>query len=64
MSGQAVLCPAGLGGFMKISQKQIDTRIEQLTRGLLCEYGLRVAKKIVAQVKKNLAAEYRRRKNL
>lgn len=49
---------------MKLSKKDIDTMAEKLTDKLLCTAGLKNAKKIVAQVKRNLKAEYLRRKNL
>ena len=49
---------------MKLSKVNIDKMAEKLTDQLLCSPGLKDAKKIVAKVKKNLAAEYRRRKNL
>ena len=49
---------------MKLSKVDIDKRIESLTAKLLCDPGLKYAKQIVAGVKKNLAAEYKRRKNL
>jgi len=49
---------------MKLSKKDIDTMAEKLTDKLLCTAGLKNAKKIVAQVKYNLVAEYERRKNL
>ena len=49
---------------MKLSKVDIDKRIESLTAKLLCDPGLKYAKQIVAEVKKNLAAEYKRRKNL
>lgn len=49
---------------MKLSKVDIDKRIESLTAKLLCDPGLKYARKIVAGVKKNLVAEYQRRKNL
>lgn len=49
---------------MKLSKVDIDKRIESLTTKLLGDPGLKYARKIVAGVKKNLAAEYKRRKNL
>ena len=49
---------------MKLSKVDIDKRIESLTAKLLCDPGLKYAKRIIAGVKKNLAAEYKRRKNL
>jgi len=49
---------------MKLSKVDIDKRIESLTAKLLCDPGLKYAKRIVTGVKKNLATEYKRRKNL
>lgn len=49
---------------MKLSKVDIDKRIEALTNKLLCDPGLKYAKRIIAGVKKNLMAEYKRRKNL
>jgi len=49
---------------MKLSKVDIDKMAEKLTAQLLCTAGLKNAKKIVAKVKKDLAAEYKRRKNL
>jgi len=49
---------------MKLTKKDIDTMAEKLTDKLLCTAGLKNAKKIVAQVKRNLKAEYLRRENL
>ncbi len=49
---------------MKLSKVDIDNMAKTLSDKLLCSAGLANAKRIVAQVKKNLAAEYKRRKNL
>jgi Holliday junction resolvase RusA-like endonuclease len=49
---------------MKLSKVDIDNMAKALTDKLLANAGLANAKKIVVQVKKNLAAEYKRRKNL
>jgi len=49
---------------MKLSKVDIDKMAEKLTERLLCTAGLSNAKKIIVQVKKNLTAEYKRRKNL
>ena len=49
---------------MKLSKVDIDNMAKALTDKLLCTAGLANAKRIVVQVKKNLAAEYKRRKNL
>lgn len=49
---------------MKLSKVDIDKRVESLTAKLLCDPGLKYAKRIVAGVKKNLMAEYKRRQNL
>lgn len=49
---------------MKLSKVDIDNMAKALTDKLLANPGLRDAKKLVNQVKKNLTAEYKRRKNL
>jgi len=49
---------------MKLSKVDIDKMAEKLTEQLLCCPGLKNARKIVNQVKKKLAAEDKRRKNL
>ena len=49
---------------MKLSKVDIDKMAEKLTDQLLCTAGLANAKKIIAKVKKTLAVEYKRRKNL
>jgi len=49
---------------MKLTKVNLDNMAEKLTEQLLCTAGLANAKKIVAKVKKNLAAEYKRRKTL
>ncbi len=49
---------------MKLSKVDIDNMAKALTDKLLANAGLTNAKRIVVQVKKNLAAEYKRRKNL
>ena len=49
---------------MKLSKVDIDKMAEKLSDKLLCGVGLSDAKRIVVKVKKNLVAEYRRRKNL
>ncbi|KKK81140.1 hypothetical protein LCGC14_2816470 [marine sediment metagenome] len=49
---------------MKFSKKQIDEIITKKTDGLISEFGLQKAKKIVTAIKKNLLAEQRRRKAL
>ncbi len=49
---------------MKLSKVDIDNRIESLTAKLLCDPGLKYAKRIVTGVKKKLVVEYKRRKNL
>lgn len=49
---------------MKLSKVDIDNMAKALTDKLLGNPGLKDAKRIVAQVKKNLAVEYKRRKNL
>jgi len=49
---------------MKLSKNDIDRMAKTLSDRLLCTAGLANAKRIVVGVKKNLAAEYKRRKNL
>lgn len=49
---------------MKLSKVDIDNMAKALTDKLLANPGLKDAKRIVSQVKKNLTAEYKRRKNL
>ncbi len=49
---------------MKLSKTNIDSMAKTLTDKLLASPGLKDARRIVNQVKKNLAVEYKRRKNL
>lgn len=49
---------------MKLSKVDIDKMAEKLSDKLLCTAGLANAKRIIAQAKKNLMAEYKRRKKL
>ena len=49
---------------MKLSKVDIDNMAKVLSDKLLANPGLKDAKRIVNQVKKNLTAEYKRRKNL
>ena len=49
---------------MKLSRVDIDNMAKALADKLLCNAGLANAKRIIVQVKKNLMAEYKRRKNL
>ena len=49
---------------MKLSKVNIDKMAEKLTQRLLGDPGLKDAKRLIVQVKKNLATEYKRRKNL
>lgn len=49
---------------MKLSKVNIDNMAKALTDKLLANAGLANAKRIAAQVKKNLVVEYKRRKNL
>lgn len=49
---------------MKLSKVDIDKMAEKLADKLLCTAGLVNAKRIIAQAKKNLMVEYKRRKNL
>lgn len=49
---------------MKLSKVDIDNMAKALSDKLLANAGLANAKRIIVQVKKNLVAEYKRRKNL
>jgi len=49
---------------MKLSKKDIDRMAESMADRLLCTVGLKNAKKIAAQVKRNLLAEDKRRKDM
>ena len=49
---------------MKLSKVNIDNMARALTNKLLGNPGLRDAKRIIVQVKKNLTAEYKRRKSM
>ncbi|MCK5614900.1 hypothetical protein KAR91_74245 [Candidatus Pacearchaeota archaeon] len=49
---------------MKLSKVDINNMAKTLTDKLLCTAGLANAKRIVARIKKNLVAEYKRRKRL
>ena len=49
---------------MKLSKVDIDNMAKALSDKLLCSVGLKDAKKIATQVKRNLLAEDKRRKNL
>lgn len=49
---------------MKLSKVDIDNMVRALTDKLLANPGLRDAKRIIVRVKKNLVAEYTRRKKL
>ncbi len=49
---------------MKLSKVDINRMAKVLSDKLLCSAGLANAKRIVVQVKKNLVAEYKRRKDL
>ena len=49
---------------MKMSKADMNYKARKVSDDLLCCAGLRNAKKIVVQVKKNLLAEQRRRKAL
>ena len=49
---------------MKLSKVDIDNMAKKLSDKLLCSTGLKNAKKIAAQVKRNLAAESMRRMKL
>ncbi len=49
---------------MKLSKKDIDVMAKTLSDRLLANAGLKNAKKIAGQVKRNLLIESKRRKNL
>lgn len=49
---------------MKLSKVDIEFMAKALTDKLLANAGLANAKRIIIKVKKNLVAEYKRRKNL
>lgn len=49
---------------MKLSKVDIDNMAKALSNKLLCSVGLKDAKKIATQVKRNLVAEDKRRKTL
>lgn len=49
---------------MKISKIAMEDKAKRITDNLLCWCGLVKAKQIVIMVKKNLTAEYKRRKKL
>ena len=49
---------------MKLSKKDIENMAKAMTDKLLCAAGLKNGKKIAAQVKRNLLAEDKRRKDL
>ena len=49
---------------MKLSKVDIDKMAKALSNKLLCSAGLKNAKKIATQVKRNLLAENKRRKDL
>jgi len=49
---------------MKYSKHEIDQAIQNKYEGLICQYGLRVAKRIVTGIKRKLMVEDKRRKSL
>ena len=49
---------------MKLSKKDIENMAKALSDKLLCSVGLKDAKKIAAQVKRNLRRESKRREAL
>lgn len=49
---------------MKLSKVNIDNMAKALSDKLLCSVGLKDAKKIATQVKRNLLTEDKRRKDL
>ncbi len=50
--------------FVKLTKKILDDMAETLSDRLLCSVGLRQAKKVAGQIKRNLLAEDKRRKDL
>lgn len=50
--------------FMRRSKQEIESKIDSITRDLLCWAGLKDAKKIISQVKGNLITEQKRRGNM
>lgn len=53
-----------MGGKMKLSKITIEKMAKSISDELLCMAGLKDAKKIAAQIKRYLATETTRRKNL
>ncbi len=49
---------------MKLSKISMDKIAKTMSNSLLCSVGLKDAKKIAAQIKRNLLAEDNRRKTL
>ena len=49
---------------MKLSKISIDKIAKTMSNSLLCSVGLKDAKKIAAQIKRNLLAEDERRRDL
>lgn len=49
---------------MILTKNNLDKIADKITRDLLCDPGLKYAKRVVTAVKKNLTAETKRRKNL
>jgi len=49
---------------VKYSKHEIDQAIQNKYEGLICQYGLRVAKRIVTGIKRKLIAEDKRRRSL
>jgi len=49
---------------MKLSKNDLDRMAKSMSNSLLCSVGLKNGKKIAAQVKRNLLAEDKRRKDL
>lgn len=49
---------------MKLSKTDVDNMAKTLSDRLMCSAGLRDAKKVVAQMRRNLSTENERRKKL
>lgn len=62
--GNLLLSHCAEGVKMKLSKVDIDNMAKALSDKLLCSVGLRDGKRVASQVKRNLLAEDKRRKNL
>jgi hypothetical protein len=47
---------------MKYSKKYIEDRTKRLADGLISEFGLRIAKRIISDIKKQYSKETKRRR--